>query len=51
MNTMTKSEVERITALEVQMAHLTEIVEKQNEKLDDLTPRSTGTIGLSFVMS
>lgn len=51
MNTMTKSEVERITALEVQMAHLTEIVEKQNAKLDDLLGLRNKGVGAFWLAS
>lgn len=51
MNTMTKSEVERITALEVQMTHLTEIVEKQNAKLDDLLGLRNKGVGAFWLAS
>lgn len=51
MNTMTKSEIERITALEVQMQHLTEIVEKQNAKLDDLLGLRNKGVGAFWLAS
>ena len=51
MNQMTKSEVERLTTLEVQMLHLTDIVEKQNAKLDDLLGMKNKGVGAFWLAS
>jgi len=48
---MTHSEIERITALEVQMQHLTDIVVKQNEKLDDLLGLRNRGVGAFWLAS
>ena len=48
---MNRSEVERLTTLEVQMQHLTDIVEKQNTKLDELLGMKNKGVGAFWLAS
>jgi len=51
MNTLTKSEAERIAALEVQMVHLMDMVSKQNAKLDELLGLKNRGVGAFWLAS
>lgn len=51
MPEMTKSEAERLTALEVRMSHLADMVERQNTKLDELLGLKNRGVGVFWLAS